>query len=253
MPHDVQSCGIRAESCPLCAGPSQPVVPAGPRPFQHCRLCDLIVVPRQWHLSPDEERARYLRHENTIDNAAYVERFHRLIAMIRELAPQARRVLDYGCGPAPIFVELLRRAGYDAIGYDPYFAPDADLSRPFDAIVSVETVEHFAEPGTEFRRMASCLTPGGGLAILTKFHPGADSMNDWWYARDPTHVAFYSPTTFRYIQSAFGFEAITLDDLSVALLCGKGELRATASPATDPPKASDSPRSASYSPPSAPS
>ncbi len=253
MPPDAAEPPERIEPCPLCAGPSHPLAPAGDRPFRHCPRCDLIVVPRQWHLSRDEERARYLLHENTIDNAGYVGRFHRLIELIREHVPGARRVLDYGCGPAPVFVELLRRAGYDAVGYDPIFAPNADLSHTFDVIVSVETFEHFAEPGTELRRMASCLTPGGCLAIMTRFHPGADSMKDWWYVRDPTHVAFYSPRTFRFIQSTFGFEAIVMDDVSVALLCGKRGIQTTESPTTDPPAASDPSRPAAWSPPSAPS
>jgi len=175
-------------------------------------------VPRRWHLSHEEQRARYLLHENTIDNAGYVERFNRFIALLRENAPPVRLVLDYGCGPAPIFVELLRRAGYDAVGYDPFFAPDADLSHPFDAVVSIETFEHFSDPKAELTHIASLLWPGGRLAIMTMFHKGAETLKDWWYIRDPTHVAFYSPATFRFICSNYGFHPLLIDNDHIAIL-----------------------------------
>ena len=140
------------------------------------------------------------------------------IALLREHGPAARRVLDYGCGPCPVLVDLLRRAGYDAVGYDPLFAPDADLSRPFDTVISVETFEHFANPRAELHRIASLLRPGGHLIITTLFHHGPAGIPNWWYARDKTHVSFYSPATLRWICEHFSFTTLYCDDKNLAIL-----------------------------------
>lgn len=180
-------------------------------------------MPHKWHLSIDAQRLRYRQHENTIDNAGYVERFHRLISLLREKTPEARRILDYGCGHPSVFVDLLKSAGYEAVGYDPLFAPNARLAPAFDAVVSVETFEHFADPANDLARIASLLHPGGILAIMTLFHRGPESLEDWWYVRDPTHVSFYSPATIRFISEAYGFTPLLIDDKSIAFLLKREE------------------------------
>ncbi len=154
-------------------------------------------------MSSADARARYLKHHNTIEDSGYVEMLLRPIEMLRQHGVDIRRVLDYGCGPAPVLVELLKQEGYEAIGYDPLFAKDAGLSRPFDAVVSVETFEHFAEPQVELKRIVGLLRPGGYAVVMTQFHHGPDTIDDWWYARDPTHVAFYSQRTLDWIAKTF--------------------------------------------------
>lgn len=203
--------------CPLCEMSAPPACPAAGRAFHHCDRCDLIWVPRAWHLSPEAEAERYRRHENSAADAGYDAFLRRAIEPLKADAA-IRRVLDYGSGPEPVLLSLLHDAGFDAVGYDPYFAPDADLSRPFDAVVSVETFEHFAQPHAETEKIIGLIHPGGLLVVVTRFHPGTAAMRDWWYARDPTHVAFYSMQTMRWIGKRFGFTLEDSNDTDMVVL-----------------------------------
>lgn len=147
----------------------------------------------------------------------------RPIALLRQHHPTARRVLDYGCGPEQILVGLLRQEGYQAVGYDPLYASDVDVSSLFDAVVAVESFEHLAEPRSELERIRRLLAPGGCLVVMTALHQGPDTIEDWWYARDPTHVSFYSAATISHIAEAFGFRMLFTDnERNVVLRAGEG-------------------------------
>ncbi len=207
-----------AENCSLCGGGAPRLMEAHGRCFHQCPRCDLIFVPRCWHLSADAEKARYATHQNTLDNAGYVARFEVLINLVSTHCAGVRRVLDYGSGPGPVLVELLRRRGYEASGYDPYFAPETDLSLPFDAVVSTETFEHFATPGQAMARILGLIRRGGYLAVMTEFHQGPSAFADWYYPRDPTHVAFYSPRTFVYFCEAFELVQTCRNERNIVIL-----------------------------------
>jgi SAM-dependent methyltransferase len=208
--------------CQLCSATVSRVHDDGRRRFFHCGQCDLVFVPRQWHPSADAQKLRYEQHRNTIEDAGYVEMLGRSVSLLKEHGRDVRRVLDYGCGPTPVLVELLTRAGYEAVGYDPLFAAGADLPGPFDAVMCIETLEHFAEPRDELARIVGLLRPGGYLVIQTLFHPGPDRLADWWYARDATHVAFYSPRTLDWISGEFGLTLLHCDGKRIAVLQAAG-------------------------------
>lgn len=208
-----------ADFCVLCLGNRLEVVmPKPPRSMFHCRSCDLIFAFPEARPDSVAERDRYLWHQNSIDDAGYVAMFDDVIASIQGRVEPGSHILDYGCGPSQVLVELLRRRGFDVTGFDPIFAPDANLSHIFDAIVSVETFEHFFEPKLEIERIASLLRGGGCLIVKSQFHRGEESMHDWWYARDITHVSFYSKKTFEYIAEMFGFEILASDEKALAVL-----------------------------------
>ncbi len=190
-------------ACPLCGTPSPFSLSYATRDFFHCPHCDLIFVPSTQHVELAAERQRYEQHNNNENNAGYVDMLDTVVNLLRRFAGDAKRVLDYGCGPTPVLVNLLQRAGLDATGYDPIFAPGANLSKSFDAIVCVETVEHFRQPRESWTHMISLLRPGGILLVQTHFHTGPDSIDGWWYAHDKTHVSFYSDLTIDRICARF--------------------------------------------------
>ncbi len=204
--------------CSLCEAPSRRALESFGSPFYHCAQCDLIFVPREWHLSLAAQVDRYRRHQNTPEHAGYAARFEALVGLIQERCQQVSRILDYGCGPGPVLVQLLQRAGYEAVGYDPHFFSEADISRPFDAVVSTETFEHFADPRGEMKRILGLIRPGGYLAVMTEFHSGVERFGGWCYARDRTHVAFYSLRTLDYLCETFEMKMMFGDTKRLAIV-----------------------------------
>ena len=62
--------------CPLCGSRDVSLLYEGSstqwrREFHGCAVCDLVFVPPGCHLSPEEERAHYLKHRNDPDDPGY--------------------------------------------------------------------------------------------------------------------------------------------------------------------------------------
>lgn len=96
-------------------------------------------------------------------------------ALGREL-PAAGRVLEVGAGPG-FFAEFARkRLAVRWIAADVLEAPWNDLvadalrlparDGTFDAIVGIDVIHHFAEPGRFFEEASRVLVPGGHLAVV---------------------------------------------------------------------------------------
>lgn len=212
--------------CPLCGAPAGLSGHLPTRPFFACCSCGLHFVPSEFHLSPAQEYRRYLLHRNSLTDAGYVTFLMGAVESLKthviSSAGRPARVLDYGSGPTPVLVQLLNKEGFLALGYDPYFGdqavPGCELTAHvpneglFDAVVSNETVEHFRNPGKEWAAMVSLLRPRGVLVIVTRLVlPGVD-LASWYYAGDPTHIAFYSLDTFRHIGETFGLTLVETDE-----------------------------------------
>lgn len=108
--------------------------------------------------------------------------------------------MDFGCGPGPALVHMLREAGFTADAYDPYYFPNTEVwNRKFDFITATEVFEHLREPGMEIQRLIRLLNTDGWLGVMTKRVRDANSFSTWHYILDPTHIAFYSEATFEWI------------------------------------------------------
>jgi SAM-dependent methyltransferase len=182
----------------------------------------LRFITSTYHLSPEEEYKRYLLHQNDSSNTGYVKFLTVAVDCLKthlgNLHPALTRVLDYGSGPGPVLVQLLNREGFMAIGYDPNFGerstPDCMVTDSltglglFDAVVSTEVVEHFRAPREEWGKMVSLIRPGGFLVVVTSLVvPGID-LSAWYYANDPTHIAFYSELTLSHIGKQWGLSIV---------------------------------------------
>ena len=202
-------------NCPLCYCSSTKMFHRSDiRDYHICVRCSLIFVPPRFFLSRDEEVARYLEHENSLESEGYVNMFREKIDVVADVCPQVKSALDYGCGYEPVLTTLLSRAGYEAIGYDVNFFPERGLDSTYDLVISTETFEHFKEPGKEISTIRKLLAPAGYLAVMTKRYPEMDGKPDlpgfkkWYYQRDPTHICFYSAKTFAWIARANGFKLL---------------------------------------------
>ncbi len=206
-------------TCPLCAsGDTTFYHRDARREYLRCHRCDLVFVPPAFRLSPEEERAVYDQHENSPDDAGYRRFLARLAEPLREkLAPGARG-LDFGAGPGPTLSVMFEEAGHPMAIYDPFYAPDASvLVGEYDFITATEVVEHLFEPGRELARLSSLLRPAGWLGLMTKRVTDQEAFIRWHYILDPTHVAFLSEATFRWLADELGM-TVEFPAADVALL-----------------------------------
>jgi hypothetical protein len=158
-----------------------------------------VFVPPAYHLDPAAERAEYDRHDNAVDDPGYRRFLSRLAEPLGERVPPPAAGLDFGCGPGPALAAMLIDAGYRVALYDPFYAPDAAVLRPgYDFVTATEVVEHLRRPGDELRRLAGLLRPAGWLGIMTKLVIDRERFAGWHYTRDPTHIGFFSRSTFAW-------------------------------------------------------
>lgn len=204
--------------CSLCEAVATSVAINREREVFRCPVCDLAFLAPADHITDAEARSEYLQHDNTMECKGYVRMFEKKIATFEEHCAGVSSILDYGCGPGPVLVELLRRGGYDAVGYDPMFFPDADLDREYDCVISTEVFEHFSNPDDDIRRIGRLVAPGGYLAVMTLLHDTDTDFSKWWYLSVPSHIAFYSARTIEWIATRYGYTLVHSDGTRFAIL-----------------------------------
>lgn len=196
-----------ADDCPLCGSPGpHPTTTADGRTLRDCPRCRLVWVAPMERPSAEEERARYDDHENDPADPDYRAFLAQLADPLVRRLPAGARGLDFGCGPGPALVRMLSAAGYPTKGWDPFYHPeDALLASRYDFVTATEVVEHFHDPAGSFALLDRLVRPGGWIGIMTALLTEEVELSSWWYVRDPTHVAFYRPTTLDWLASRFGW------------------------------------------------
>lgn len=195
-------------ACPVCGhGATVVLLDVDDRRYWRCPACLATFVDPGQHPGREEEKSEYDRHCNAIDDPGYQQFLRPAFDALTQRVPGGCRILDYGCGPGPALANMLTGAGFQVSLYDPIYRPDSDvLGQRFDAIACTEVVEHFHRPAREFQRLDSLLRPGGWLVIMTRFQTDDARFARWHYRRDPTHVVFYRPQTFRVLGCRFGWQ-----------------------------------------------
>ena len=142
----------------------------------------------------------------------------------RRLNAGSRRIFDLGCGNGSI-ANALASQGFDVKGVDPSEQgiaqararhPDLDVSigsayeplaetyGTFDAVISLEVVEHVYAPRDYARTLASLIRPGGLCVVSTPYHGYwknlalalTGKMDDHFTALwDHGHIKFWSVRT----------------------------------------------------------
>lgn len=186
--------------CSICASPVRPFRKVNGRDYLRCDTCMATFLDRAHWLKPEKEHARYLEHQNDLNDAGYRKFLSRLAYPLLEKLAPGMEGLDYGCGPGPALARMLSDKGHGMSVFDPFFFPDHDLlNKTYDFITCTETIEHFHRPAEEFSRLGNMLKPGGWLAVMTCFQTDDSLFSDWHYIRDLTHVVFYREATLRHI------------------------------------------------------
>ena len=198
-------------SCPLCLASDTRQLETSPQ-FYCCGNCTTIFRGRQYLLTPEEEKERYLLHENDVTDEAYQQFVTPVVEKVLSSFKPPAKGLDFGAGTGPVIAKLLGERGYEIALWDPFFHPDpVVLESKYDFIVCCEVIEHFHTPQAEFQLMKSLLKPGGQLICMTDPLPKDKSFKDWHYKNDPTHVIFYSEENIAWIKEHIGFSEAHLE------------------------------------------
>ncbi|BDY06922.1 class I SAM-dependent methyltransferase [Ferrimonas sp. YFM] len=198
--------------CPLCQHhQTQHYHQDKKRHYFQCARCELVFADPNALLPPSAEKHQYDQHQNDPADQGY-RRFLSRVAqpLMQRLAPGSQG-LDFGCGPGPTLSLMLEEAGHSVALYDPYFHPDrAPLRSHYDFVTCTEAIEHFYRPGREWQLLLELVRPGGTLALMTKLVKDRQAFANWHYKNDPTHVSFFSRTTFEFLAQR--------DDLTVEFI-----------------------------------
>lgn len=189
------------EACPLCFSTQSVFFHRdSQREYLRCRRCALVFVPAQSHLSKADEKSFYDLHQNSSLDSGYRTFLARLARPLLAQLKTGSQGLDFGSGPGPTLSLMLEEAGHSVALYDPFFAPDQSVfTRQYDFVTCSEVVEHLRAPGQELKRLWALLKPGGVLAIMTKRVIDQAAFSRWHYKNDPTHIVFFSESTFNWL------------------------------------------------------
>lgn len=213
-----------------------------------CRSCDVGLMRRA--MTPEEVRvsydmAAYYTHgqshfpdvtaalpDKVLVKLAWLTDKGRMMDAdwLHELQPEARRVLDIGCGGGD-FIASFAGPGRQLFGVDPdpkarevaaargvvveegtaEAIPPGTRAQSFDLILMTHVLEHCADPGLALRNVRSLLGPGGGFycevpncaALHFRTYSEISEMLDV-----PRHVHFFTPRSLRRLMEQAGFEVV---------------------------------------------
>lgn len=213
-----------------------------------CRDCDVGLMQRP--MTPAELRdaydlGAYYTHgkshfpevaagliDKVLTKLAYLSDRGRMMdaARLIELQPEARRILDIGCGGGS-FVASLAGPGRVLCGVDPdpsarevaatfgvtveegtaEAIPPVIAAQSFDLVLMTHVLEHCADPGLALRNVRSLLAPGGGFYCEV---PNCGGLHFETYEEIsemldvPRHVHFFTPKSLRRLMEDAGLKVV---------------------------------------------
>jgi mutator protein MutT len=199
-----------ALNCPLCGRTVDTVLFAKKEvQYYSCVECGLVFMDPAHLPSIDEERERYLQHNNDPEDDGYVTHLMDIGERVCSAVNADASGLDYGCGTAPVLACELEKRGLQCVSYDPLFANNTDLLRArYDFITCCEAIEHFHRPAVELIKLRNMLKDGGVIGFKTSLIEDGIDYQRWYYANDPSHVIFLRDKTIDWIASEYGLELL---------------------------------------------
>ncbi len=179
------------------------------RSFYLCPECKLVFDDPNGHISLEDEKERYDKHNNTNDNTGYVKYLQNIIDTFQPSIKTAKVGLDFGSGPTPVMADLLQNQGYVMEIFDVFYANRPDVwQKQFDFIIMCEVIEHLHHPNEELARLEKAIREDGYLVIVTNLYDNVVNFKDWWYKNDATHVCFYSKHTIDWMANNWQLKPI---------------------------------------------
>ena len=196
--------------CPLCENDRWTDIDES---YTQCTHCLGIVLHSELHLDSENERRRYLEHNNDVHDPGYQSFVGPLVHFVTDRLGTHERILDFGSGTAPVISHMLQQKGYQPDQYDIYFAPAVqNLNRKYNAVIACEVIEHFIHPAQSYALLYSLLEDSGYLILKTSlYHEGIDFLR-WRYRRDPTHTFIHHRQTLRVIEHMWDWQLIEANE-----------------------------------------
>ena len=185
-----------------------------------CTHCDMIFKDPAGHKDFETQKVRYDLHENHAEDEGYRRYFQQFLDFALAQSKMPVTALDFGCGRSTLLSDMLAKQGVTSEFYDPIYHPDtAYRVKKYDLITSVEVFEHLHDPMAVFEELVSLLSPDGILAIRTELlSAGKEAYLQWYYRRDPTHVVFFAPQTFRVMCEKIGVRYVEGNGKNMVLI-----------------------------------
>ena len=191
------------------------------REYWQCEHCQLIRVPAEFHLNPQDEKDEYDLHDNHDNDKGYQIFLSRCLDPVLARVSKTAIGLDFGCGEGKVLSLMAKGQGVEMANYDLYYANDGRvLTQQYDFITCTEVIEHIKAAKSTFSQFSQLLNANGVLAIMTKRVNDAEAFSRWHYKNDQTHISFYSIATFEWIAKHYGWELDIVSD-DVVLLTSK--------------------------------
>ena len=135
-------------TCPLCQSNKTKIFyKESAREYSLCLNCDFVFVPRIYHLSESEEKARYDSHNNNPKDVRYRQFLSQLLDPLLERILNNSSGLDFGSGPGPTLSLMLEECGHKVDLYDKFYARnDSVFEKKYDFITATEVLEHLSDP-----------------------------------------------------------------------------------------------------------
>ncbi|MDA3886826.1 MAG: class I SAM-dependent methyltransferase [Candidatus Delongbacteria bacterium] len=186
--------------------------------YYDCHICKALVKDKKYYFTADEEKAEYEIHDNDVNDIRYQNFTMPITDYVLEKFLPEHKGLDFGSGPGPVILSMLKKKDYDIVQYDPYFAPDKSiLNNTYDYIVSCEVFEHFHNPKIEIDNLSSLLKVNGMLLVMTMLYDDQIDFKKWKYRNDLTHVFIYRKETIEYIAEEKNLQIDILTDRFIVL------------------------------------
>ena len=197
-----------------------------------CRHCGLVYV------NPRTDSQYILDQYSAVEDPLYIKERagrvltfeHHLIPLHRFTGPPAgRKLLDVGCYTG-VFVEIAKKAGWDAYGLDPSIwavgvarssglqvkqgtLDSADYPpQYFDVITMWDVIEHLDDPAFNLIQAYEYLKPGGLLVIHTMDISSLFARvlgHRWpWYME--MHLYYFSRRTLRSLVEKAGYKVLKI-------------------------------------------
>jgi len=187
--------------------------------FFHCSNCELIFLDKTYHVTNVNEKNQYDQHNNSLENKGYVKMFNDFLDFTLENL-NIKTALDFGSGPTPVLVELLKKRGLYTEYFDKYYQPKKIYeNKTYDLITSTEVFEHLENPIEILSTLAKHLNPNGIISLMTLFHTNKqEDFLKWWYRRDPTHITFFTPKSIELMANKCGLKILKTDNKRIIVL-----------------------------------